>query len=92
MEFTPPRNSGRVFPKSAASSSLELEGSESHDHSESEMTMNPDDDWPSIDTIPTPHGSSFGVTADRGDRAHTHEIDKAMHVPPTKDMILCKRL
>lgn len=92
MSFTPPKTSGRIFPKSAESPSVDVEGDETHDHQESEMTMNPDDDWTFIDTIPTSHGSSFGVRADRGDRSHTHEIDKALHVPPSKDIVLCRRL
>lgn len=92
LSFTPPRISGRVFPKSAVSSDVDAEGSETHDHQDTEMTMNPDEGWSVLELVPTPYNRSFGVTADKGDKSHLHKIDRALHVPPSKDVVLCKRL
>ena len=93
MEFTPPPRMGRIFPiNSTPDESLSVEGNEVHNHSEAEMTMNPELDWPKLDLIPTPHGAAYGVRADDSEEPHLHEVTQAVHVPPSKDVILCRRL
>lgn len=92
MELSPPSLHGRVFPKSGASPSTEIEGAEEHNHSEAEMTMNPERGWDTEDFVPPPFDQNFGAAADAGDDAHTHPLNEADHVPPSRDVILCKRL
>ncbi len=93
MVFESPPRMGRVFPVNMKPGDEPVvEGTEIHNHSDSDMTMNPELDWPKLGLVPTPHGSSYGVRADDADESHQHEVTQAIHVPPTKDVILCKRL
>lgn len=92
MSFASPPKFGRIFPMTSATPSDDISGSEEHDHSEATMTMNPENDWPVIELVPTPHDQSYGVRADDGSEVHQHGIVKADNVPPSKDVILCKRL
>jgi hypothetical protein len=90
MVFSPPASTGRVFLKGGAPSTA-VEGSEKHNHT-SEQTMNPELDWATRDVIPTPFGETYGVTPDSAGESHQHDTGEALHVPPTRDVILCKRL
>ena len=90
ISFTPPKIAGRIFFK-GGTPSMTMEGEETHDH-ETDQTMSPDMDWPTRDVIPTPFGESYGLTPDNAKASHEHEMGQAAHVPPTRDVILCKRL
>jgi hypothetical protein len=92
IDLEAPSKHGRIFPKNSSSPSMEVEGSEEHDHSQAEMTMNPERGWDTEDFIPPPYGQSFGAAADSGAEAHTHPLNEADHTPPSRDVILCKRL
>lgn len=91
MSLTPVPESGRIFFKQGTPS-LAVEGDERHNHSGASMTMNPEDDWAILSLVPTSFGSSYGRYADDGSEAHQHTLGLAKHVPPTRDVILCKRL
>jgi len=83
--------SGRVFFKQGTPS-LAVEGDERHKHSGAEMAMNPEDDWGILSLFPTPFGQQYGRYADDGSASHKHDLGLAKHVPPSRDVILCKRL
>lgn len=90
MAFTPPAVSGRIFFKGGAPLATP-EGEEKHNHTATQ-TMNPELDWPTRDVIPAPFGEAYGVTPDNADESHQHNTGEAVHVPPTRDVIFCKRL
>ena len=90
LDFTAPPEVGRVFPKGGEYSSLDVSGEETHDHDEARVTMNPERNWPKVEMIPA--DDSGTVRGDNGAVEHDHPKDSALHVPPTKDVILCKRI
>lgn len=92
VEISNAPGGGRTFPKNASGGSLTAEGSERHDHTDAEMTMWTEVLWPTVDLIPPPRGVSNNVPADNASTAHSHEMSSANHVPPSKDVILCRRL
>lgn len=91
MEFEEPPLFGRVYPKSGVPSE-DLGGAESHDHSGARMEMNPEVGWATIEAIPPQRGETGNVPADEGQAKHTHPTSEVAAVPPTRDVILCKRL
>lgn len=93
MSFTSPEKMGRIFVKSAAGSELEEGGEETHTH-EDAMTMNPVLDWDTFDLQPPAPASSVTdpVPSADGRVPHTHPLGTAYHIPPSKDVILCRRL
>jgi len=90
MVFAAPPEAGRVFPKGGAYSSDTVEGTETHSHEDASVTMNPERHWSTVELIPA--ASSGSVIGDSGVSAHEHPKDVALHVPPTKDVILCRRI
>jgi hypothetical protein len=91
MSFTAPKRSGRIFPMSSDETALDTQGEETHNHSDAEMTMNPEIDWPKKKLLPRSE-TGHDTPADSSEESHKHAIEKAVHVPPSKDVILCKRL
>jgi hypothetical protein len=94
LSFAAPRITGRVFFKDSKPMSLEVEGDEKHDHSGSEMTMNPEENWEKIFLVPTypSEPENKGIVADSAVETHKHPLTKGLHVPSTRDVILCKRV
>jgi len=91
VELPAPAKHGRIFPREGAPS-LDVGGDETHVHDTAEMVMSPEDGWLTLDLIPTPFGQNYGTPADSGEDVHTHDMGSGDHVPPSKDVILCKRL
>jgi hypothetical protein len=94
LEFPAPPVTGRVFFKDAKPVSLAVEGEESHDHTDAEMVMNPEENWDRIFLIPTypSEPQNLGIVADSAVKFHQHTLSKTLHVPSTRDVILCKRV
>lgn len=89
--YAAPSEVGRVFPKGGTYVGDEPVGQETHDHADARVTMNPERNWPTVEMIPSDDDRDDG----RGDDAsasHEHPKESALHVPPTKDVILCKRI
>lgn len=90
MEFTAPVEVGRIFPKGGDYSSTDVVGEETHDHADARVTMSPERNWPVNELIPAPQSGT--VKGDDGSVSHEHPKEEALHVPPSKDVILCKRI
>ena len=91
MNFEAPRKHGRIFPRNGPPS-LDIGGAETHVHTTAEMVMSPEEGWDTFDMVPTPFDQNEGTPADSSMDAHTHAMGSGDHVPPSKDVILCKRL
>ena len=90
MVFSSPPEVGRVFPKGGNYTDDTVTGVETHSHEDAQVTMNPERSWPTTELIPS--DASGTGQGDDGTNAHTHPKESALHVPPTKDVILCKRV
>lgn len=82
---------GRACLKNAASSTLEVEGEETHSHDSAKMEMYPKTNWSKIICNPG-REDEWVYPGDDASKAHTHKLEAAIHVPPTRDVLLCRRL
>jgi len=94
LAFAAPPVTGRVFFKDAKPVSLAVAGEEKHDHGESEMVMNPEENWEKIFLVPTyiSEPQNLGVVGDSAVKSHQHPLSTTLHIPSTRDVILCRRL
>jgi len=91
MAFVSPPETGRIFPKGGSYVGDDVIGSETHDHGDARVTMNPARKWSTTELVPGSE-TSEGSKGDDGTVSHSHPKEEALHVPPTKDSILCKRI
>jgi hypothetical protein len=82
---------GRAFLKNAASTSLVVEGEETHSHESAKTEMYPLKDWRRTGVSPG-EGEGNDDPGDDALKVHTHKLEPASHVPPSRDVILCRRL
>lgn len=94
MVFSAPPVTGRVFFKDSKPVSLSVEGEEKHDHTDAEMAMNPEENWDRIFLVPTylSEPQNLGVVGDSAVKSHQHSLSKTLHIPSTRDVVLCRRL
>lgn len=83
--------SGRIFLKNGTSEGPSVEGEESHDHSDATMQMKPTYNWDTLTVIQHPEGAQAPAAVDLASNPHTHALASANHVPPSTDVILCRR-
>lgn len=85
----------RAYLKNSASSDLVVEGNGKHNHADAIVKMEPETDW--VHQL-TNYGrgaqgeSTLFYPADDGGPPHTHPLSEAETTPPTRDIIMCRRI
>jgi hypothetical protein len=85
----------RAYLKNAASTDLVVEGDGKHSHSDALVKMEPEVNW--VHQLTNLGRGAQGEStlfypADDGGPPHTHPLSEAESTPPTRDIIMCRRI